>query len=216
MSATQILGKKTTGRILTKIRYCGSFMKKLCQFGLILILTFSSCLAHTINHDFKCAEALWDKHDLENAVAFYNKAISSGELTDDELATSYYNIATFFFLCLKAEDSIRSTNEVLKLQPCNTKAIGLRALSEDFLGLDELALADWAKILELNPEDHNVYNDRSYFYANRGQLDKAIADMEIYLKLQPDSPEQLWELCNLKKRRALQFKKEKKLNNLKK
>jgi tetratricopeptide (TPR) repeat protein len=188
-------------------------MKKLCQFGVILILTISSCLAHTINNDFKCAEALWEEYDFENAIVSYKKAISSGELTDDELATSYYNIATFFFLCFKAEDSIKSTNEVLRLQPYNTKAISLRALAEDFLGRDEQALADWAKLLALNPKDSSVYNDRSYFYSSRGQLEKAIADMEMYLKLQPNSPEQLWELGNLKKRQAPQFKKDEKLNN---
>ena len=174
---------------------------------LILILTGSSCSTGS-NSDFQRAEAFWERMDYEEAIAFYSKAIDSGELTDNELAASHYNLATFYFLCFKMEDSIKSVNHVLKLDSNHKKALSLRALAQDFLRRDDQALADWAKLLELNPNDSSVYNDRSYFYSTRGELEKAIADMEMYLKLKPNSPEQLREFGKLKAYRAMQQRKE--------
>lgn len=185
-------------------------MKLPCSLGfvLILIMTSSSCSSGR-NNDFQRAEAFWERMDYEEAIAFYSKAINSGELKDDELVASHYNLATFYFLCFKAEDSIKSANDVLKLNPNHNKALSLRALAQDFLHRDEQALEDWAKLLEINPNDSSVYNDRSYFYSTRGELEKAIADMEMYLKLKPNSPEQLIEFGKLKAYRAMQQRNEK-------
>jgi len=177
----------------------------LCYLGFVLtlMLTDSSCSTGR-NNDFQRAEAFWERMDYEEAIDLYSKAIDSGELTEDELVASHYNLATFYFLCFEAEESIKSANDVLKLNPNHNKALSLRALAQDFLHRDEQALADWAKLLELNPNDSSVYNDRSYFYSTRGELEKAIADMEMYLKLNPNSPEQLREYGKLKAYRAMQ------------
>ncbi len=184
-------------------------MKLPFQFGFILVLTISSCLTDG-NNDFNCAETFWEASDYKSAIIYYNKAIKSGGLNDDELAASHYNIATYFFLCFKADDSIKSANEALKLQPNHAGALSLRALAEDFLGYDEQALADWAKLLYLDPRDFNVYYDRSFFYSNRGQFDKAIEDMEMYLKLRPDDSVELQTLEELKAKLVLQQQIEKK------
>lgn len=172
-------------------------MKLLRQWEFLLVLTISSCLAHR-NNDFNYAEALWQDSDFKNAIVFYDKAIGSGTLSDDELAASYYNIAIFLFMSFRAEESIEFANKVLKIQPNHTGSLSLRALAEDFLGHDELALSDWAKLLSLNPKDCYVYYDRSFFFSTRGQYDRAVEDMEMYLKLNPDDSIELKTLEELK------------------
>ena len=152
---------------------------------LFFVMTISSCLHH-INNDFMRAEGLWEESNFNHAVILYKKAIDSGNLTNDELAASHYNIAIFYFLSLRAEDSINYINKVPDLQPYHVDALSLRAIAEDFLGRDEQALADWERLLSVNSKDSYVYYDRSFFYASRGKYDKAIEDLEIYLKLKPD------------------------------
>ncbi|SPD75450.1 exported hypothetical protein [uncultured Desulfobacterium sp.] len=103
-------------------------MKFPCQWGFILGLTILSCMAHS-NDDFMHAEALWEENNFKDAITFYNKAIGSGKLNENELASSYYNVATFFFMNFKPEESIRIANEVLKIQPNHTGYLSLRALA---------------------------------------------------------------------------------------
>ncbi len=179
-------------------------MKWAYWIGISLILISSPCSAGG-KDKFKAAEALWEDSNFYDAALMYSDAVVSGELSDAELATSHYNIATFFLINFKAADTVKATNEVLKLQPNHVGAYSLRACASDILGDDAQALADWATLLELNPNDATVYNDRSYFYASRGKLDKAIKEMEMYLKLKPDSREQLETLGELKAKRDMQL-----------
>jgi tetratricopeptide (TPR) repeat protein len=154
-------------------------------------------LAHG-NNDFQYAEALWQDSDFKNAMVFYDKAIGSGTLSDDELAASYYSMAIYFFMNFRVKESIKLANKVLKIQPDHIGSLSLRALAQDFSGHDELALSDWAKLLSLNPKDCYVYYDRSFFFSKRGQYDKAVEDMEMYLKLNPDDTTELRTLDELK------------------
>jgi len=178
-------------------------MKLVCWLGISLILISSSCVAVGKNK-YRAAEALWEDNQFYDAAVLYGDAIDSKELSVDELTTSHYNIATFFFLNFNPADTIKAVNEVLKLNPNHAGAYGLRANAYDMMGNDDQALADWSRLLEMNPNDATVYNDRSYFYSSRGKLDKAIADMEMYLRLKPDSQEQLEVLNELKFKRSMQ------------
>jgi cytochrome c-type biogenesis protein CcmH/NrfG len=80
-------------------------------------------------------------------------------MTNDEVATSNYNIATFCFISLRAEDSIEYANKMLDLQPYHIGALSLRANAEDFLGRDEQAIADWARLLSINSKDAYAYKE---------------------------------------------------------
>lgn len=183
-------------------------MKFLCWLSLVVALIISPCCAGGGNK-FKTAEALWEERRFSDALVLYEEGIESGEFSQDELAESHYNIASFFFMTFNAKDAIKETNRVLELRPNHIGAYSLRAAASDFLGNDDQALADWAKLIELDPRDAFIYNDRSYFYSARDRLDEAIADMEMYLKLKPNSPEQLLELEYLKARQTMQRQNEK-------
>ncbi len=53
------------------------------------------------------------------------------------------------------------------------------------LNKQQLALADFNKAIELNPEMRDAYKFRSTLHANNGQIDLALKDIEKYLKYDP-------------------------------
>lgn len=184
-------------------------MKRLLQFGFVLILIATPCCGGG-KDDFTTAEDLLKKCEYENSANLFGKAILSGELSDDELVAAHYYRAVSFFILGPLEEAFKEINQVLKLRPDHVGAYALRANSWVALGkikgedTDDRALADWAKVLELNPNDAIAYNDRSMFYAEKGQLDKAIEDMETCVKLEPNTPYSLKCLERLKARRVEQ------------
>lgn len=52
----------------------------------------------------------------------------------------------------------------------------------------DLALKDFAKAIELAPKETGGYKARGIYFAQNGQKDKAIADFEMMLKLDPNGP----------------------------
>lgn len=151
---------------------------------------------------FSEAENLWQQYKREEAAASYLAALESGELSKSQRVAAHYNVAIYYFLIEKPEKALENTNTVLTLQPDHAGGLSLRANTYDRLRDDAHALADWDRLLQIDPNDALVYNDRSYFYLERGDLDRAISEMETYLKMQPDSPEQIKQLNLLKARRA--------------
>jgi regulator of sirC expression with transglutaminase-like and TPR domain len=60
------------------------------------------------------------------------------------------------------------------------------------------ALADWERVLELDPADATTYNDRAMFYVEKNEYAKAIDDLEKFLALEPDNPDHRYLLEQLK------------------
>jgi tetratricopeptide (TPR) repeat protein len=173
--------------------------------GFMLFLVAVPCWAGG-QDQFREAEDLWQKSEKEKAVTSYLAAIKSGELSEPQRIMAHYNVAIFYFLAEDAKKAIENTDKILISQPNHVGALSLRANCYDRLKDDAHALADWDKLLEIDPNDALVYNDRSYFYLDRGDLNKAISEMETYIKMQPDSPEQLQQLDKLKAKRSQQSK----------
>ncbi len=48
------------------------------------------------------------------------------------------------------------------------------------------ALNDYNRAVELDTDDHDLYNDRGSSYAELGDLDKALADFDKAIALKPD------------------------------
>lgn len=53
----------------------------------------------------------------------------------------------------------------------------------------ELAIADYTKAIELNPDNADAYHHRGNAYRNKGNIDKAIADYTQMIVLRPKIPE---------------------------
>ena len=59
-------------------------------------------------------------------------------------------------------------------------------------GQYDMAIADFEKVIGLDPEDAGAYNSRGAAYAAKDQLDLAVADYGRALKLQPDHADALF------------------------
>ena len=171
-------------------------MKILYQLVFILFFITKICWAGAAD-DFKAAEALWHDCNYIDSVKLYEKAISSGELSNEKMVEAHYNLAIVFFF-YRQSDAIKEVNKLLKLNPEHLGAYSLRADAWAILGREDRALANWAKILDLDPEDTIAYSSRSMFYAERGFLYEAVKDLEKYLQLKPDSPAKKRTLGKLK------------------
>jgi tetratricopeptide (TPR) repeat protein len=60
-----------------------------------------------------------------------------------------------------------------------------RAIARENLNQPDLALADYAKAIEINPKDPSAWDYRAQHYAHLGQWDKAEADFSKLIELQP-------------------------------
>jgi len=66
----------------------------------------------------------------------------------------------------------------------------------DSLGDQDKAIVAFNEAIRLEPTLAEVYKDRASAWANKGEFDKAIADLEQALRLCPDDPEQLAGIYN--------------------
>ena len=145
---------------------------------------------------YNAANASFEAGKHEEALAQFQKAIDAGGLSAEELSQSRYNLAILYFMSKRFDEAMAEVNQVIAVQPENIPAIGLRASIWIALGSSKgedtgaQALADWARILKIDPTDANTYNDRGLYYADRGESEKAIDDLEKFLVLEPDNPDQ--------------------------
>jgi tetratricopeptide (TPR) repeat protein len=63
-----------------------------------------------------------------------------------------------------------------------------RAMAYDSEGRSEMAISDYTKAIELNPDDSNYYDNRGADYFDSGRVNDAIADFRTALKVNPNDP----------------------------
>ncbi len=49
-------------------------------------------------------------------------------------------------------------------------------------------MADYNKVIEINPQDADAYNNRGYVYYNLKEYDKAIKDYNKAIEINPQNP----------------------------
>jgi tetratricopeptide (TPR) repeat protein len=74
-------------------------------------------------------------------------------------------------------------------------------------GQYEQAIASYNKAIQLDPDLDSAYYNRSLAWESKGQLNKALYDVEQYLKLNPNDDSALERLINLRLRTKLTNKK---------
>ncbi len=166
-------------------------MKKWIVFvGMFALMIAAPCWGAGME-DFQSAELCFDAGSHDDALGFYQKAISSGELPDNEMAIARYTSAVILFLKLELDQSMSEINRLIEKAPDHIAAYGLRATlwveMEKANGKDvgKNALPDWERALSLDPNDAFTFNDRGRYFAEKGQLKKAISDLERYIDLVP-------------------------------
>jgi tetratricopeptide (TPR) repeat protein len=178
-------------------------MKRLVLLGFLLAVTAVPCRGGGMD-DFIAAGGRWDAGNREDALDLYQKAIASGELSDADMLDAHYNSAVLYYMLQELKPAMLEIDRVLETSPDHISAIGLRASVWMAVGkkygvyTGDNALADWERVLELDPADATTYNDRAMFYVEKNEYAKAIDDLEKFLALEPDNPDHRYLLEQLK------------------
>jgi tetratricopeptide (TPR) repeat protein len=172
--------------------------------ALILLAVFVVPCWGSGQDDFIAANGRWDAGSREDALDLYQKAIASGELNGDQMLDAHYNSAVLYYMLQDFKPAMLEIEQVLEASPDHIPTIGLRAsvwiAVGKKLGIDTSAnaLADWAKVLELDPRDATTYNDRAMYYIEVDDYGKAVDDLEKFLALEPDNTDHYYLLEQLK------------------
>lgn len=184
-------------------------MKRLVLIGILLIVTAMPCWGGG-KEDFVAAGGRWDAGSREDALDLYQKAIASGDLSDAEKMDAHYNSAVLYYMLQEFKPAMLEIDQVLEASPDHIPAIGLRASVWIAVGKQydiytgDKAMADWERVLELDPADATTYNDRAMFHIENNEYGKAIDDLEKFLALEPDNPDHIYLLEQLKSSLAKQ------------
>jgi tetratricopeptide (TPR) repeat protein len=108
---------------------------------------------------------LFDKPDFRQAIAYYTAVIELDDFKEP-----------------------RSEPEKKRHEP----PIARLRRGQAYVALDPVrfaknALADFARYIELQPDDPRGYAERAKFYSSKGERDKALADIRKALELDPDN-----------------------------
>jgi len=139
------------------------------------------------NAYFYRGRAYYNKKDYDKAIADYTEAIK----VNPKDTVAYYNRGDAYFNKKDYDKAITDYTEVIKLDPKNANAYNSRAWTYAYYMKTnyDKALADVNQALKLTPNDVNYLDTRGWVYLGMGDYNKAIADFEATLQIDPNYPE---------------------------
>jgi tetratricopeptide (TPR) repeat protein len=134
----------------------------------------------------ECIKAAGDE-----AIGACNRLISDGDL-GNFAAPAFYNRGTAYTQKSDLDAAVKDFNEALRLDPNFAAAYTARGTAYWLRGKPDLAFADWSEAIRLAPNYPNPYlNSLPYmnrgvlYYGGRHEFDKAIADLDEAIRLDP-------------------------------
>ena len=115
------------------------------------------------------------------SIQYFNQAISAKPY----LAEPYFFRGLAKFNLEDIQGTIDDTSEALKRNPFLTHAYELRANAYQWNGADSLALIDYAKVLEENPEDRGVLLNKALALENLKKYDQSNDTYNKLIRLYP-------------------------------
>ena len=116
-------------------------------------------------------------------------AISSGILTQENLATTYYNRGIAFDINEEYENAIADYSEAIALNPNDVDFYFNRANAHIALGDNDRAMADLSTALKLAPDDGGIFYSRGMILEAGGEPESAAAEFKRAYELAPEIPE---------------------------
>jgi len=121
---------------------------------------------------------------IEQRIAACDKIIKSGRGTPHERAVAFNYRGGALYYSGKPERAMEDYDQAIKLDPYYAHAYNNRCWSGAVLGRTEQAAADCSKVLKLN-NVANTFENLGFIYLKRGEFDRAIAEYEAGLRLDP-------------------------------
>ncbi len=125
-------------------------------------------------------------NDFENAILFYNKAVS----LDLENGDHYYNRGLFYRDYYENnQKALEDFNNAINVDPENVDYLYERAiLYNEYLNNNDRALEDYEKILKIDPSNVVAINDIGTIYEEENKIEKAIEFYENGIKQKETNP----------------------------
>lgn len=151
--------------------------------------------------DARAADDAADDGDLERALALYQRALDSGELTTNNQAAVYFNRGGVNLQVGNLEDAVLDFTQTVLLKPDHNLAWASRGIALRALGRGNQAISDFTQALEVGtPDNAEVYNLRGLAYKDSGEYGLAVADHTNALAIRP-----IWAFATRNRARAYFF-----------
>jgi len=139
--------------------------------------------------DARAADTAAEEGDFDRAIDLYSNAISSGQLTQHNLAAVHFNRGGTFLQMGRPADAVLDFTQTVLLRPDHPRAWANRGLSLQALGDFENALSDFTQALEVGtPDDAEVYNLRGGVHRDLGDYQAAVEDYTTALEFRDAWP----------------------------
>ncbi|MDA3778775.1 MAG: tetratricopeptide repeat protein [Bacteroidales bacterium] len=131
---------------------------------------------------------------LSNEYRDAGKLVEKSIEKNSQYAPFYLNLGKYNIHKEKFEQSIEDFNKGIELLDKNTDKFLLnkffvnKGAAYQKLSESELALKNYTKAIDRNPNNPNVYIYRGYLYYKNGEFEKAITDFSTVIKLDSKNP----------------------------
>jgi tetratricopeptide (TPR) repeat protein len=135
----------------------------------------------------------WDK-----AVDGFRKAAEKDRKFTASLALAFQQRAFAYANDNRFQDAMNDLNESIKIKP-DPRAFEQRAAIEMRISENDKALADYAEASKLTPGEIKYHNYRAYIYETRGDVQNAMTENDVALKINGKNKEALDRKTRLQK-----------------
>ncbi|MBF0507239.1 MAG: tetratricopeptide repeat protein [Nitrospirae bacterium] len=152
-------------------------------FGVLLLANAAAAAASWTSDAATCAGT---EGTVDERIVACTRAITSGQLSPEELAISYYNRGIEWRDKGDYDKAIADYSEAIRRNPQYALAYNNRGIAWRDKGDYDKAIADYSEAILLNPQYVLAYNNRGIAWRDKGDYDKAIADYSEAILLNPE------------------------------
>ena len=148
-----------------------------------LALCFLTIACSTLPPEVSAGFRSYQQHDYDGAISHYTTAINAGNLSPDNLATTYFLRGGSYRFKGDYTNAISDFTNAIRIKPDGVSFYLVRGLTYFSVGETSAGLADYDAALRLKPELGQSYENRGLAYALAGQFDKAAADYDTAIRI---------------------------------
>jgi tetratricopeptide (TPR) repeat protein len=136
--------------------------------------------------DAKAGRLALQHGDYDEAIRLYSRAIESGDLSQDDLASAHESRGYAYDHKGQYDEAIADYDVAIRLKPDDAWAYSNRGNAYNKKGEHDRAIADFDTAIRLKPDDAGLYTNRGNAFSVKGQQDRAITDYDAAIRLKPD------------------------------
>jgi tetratricopeptide (TPR) repeat protein len=172
-------------------------------FPVMILLSIVSGALAGAREDLAAALEADRKGDVDKAISHYSRAIISGGLDKDELASALNDRGIVYRLKGRQDLAVADYTRAIELKADFAEAYSNRGLAYAKSGQYAAAIIDFTRSVELQPDNAMTYLKRGNAYFDKGELERAIADWSRAIAVKPDLMRAYYNRCDAYDRKGL-------------